>query len=46
MWLSLRFQRGFDRHRLHGAEKLSGNRGVDTGPPKVQHLIGAIATIE
>jgi len=27
---SLRFQRSLDRHRLHSAEKLSGNRDIDT----------------
>ena len=43
--------RRFDRHRLNGTEKLSGDRGVDTetteretpGPP--EHLVGTLTTI-
>ena len=48
----LGLHRRLDRHRLHGAEKLSGDRGVDAeaaegeAPRQPQHQVGAIATID
>jgi len=48
----LGFQCSLDRHWLDGAEKLSGNRGVDAeategqAPGQPQHLVGKITTID
>jgi hypothetical protein len=41
-----------DRHRLHGAEKLSGNRGIDPqaaegeAPGQPQHLVRTLTPID
>jgi hypothetical protein len=47
----LGFHRRLDRHRLHGAEKLANDRGVDPqaakreAPRQSEHLVWALAAI-